>query len=318
MKEEEKTEEKVLITGAGGMLGSYMIAQFKDKDIKTLGLRAENDFVCDLTKDVPDLGDEKFMTVIHCAGTEAEENSMDLNYEGTRRLVRALEKNPPGNFVFISSYKVYSRDAGENVDEETNTWASDLVGKSKATAEEFLKDWAARNDLTLTIVRPARMFGNGVKGETLQLFNDALTGKYIHIRGNDARISLVTAFDVARAAESLYKRGGIYNAADGRNPKFIEMVEAMTANAGAKKRMTHLPDAWAAWVWRLCRWVAAINRNLAPDVVENRFKTFTLDGRKLAEATGISYHDTIKVMEHLDETYPYSYKNEKREINHEV
>ena len=162
------------------------------------------------------------------------------------------------------------------------------------------------------------MFGNGVRGETLQLFNDALNSKYIHIRGNDARISLVTAFDVARGLTKIYRRGGLYNAADGSNPRFIEMVEAMTANAGAKKRMTHLPDAWAAWLWRLGRWIPSIKRNLAPEVVENRMKTLTLNGSLFSETAGIDYHNTIRVMEHLDKDYPYSYKETKREEVHEV
>ena len=296
----------ILLTGAGGMLGRYLQQEFKDEKILSLGLRDESDFKTDLRKEEPEFGDTVFSTVIHTAGTEEDTDAMALNLEGTKRLVKGLEKNLPENFVYVSSHKVYSRDAGEDITEEANVWASDEAGKSKALAEEFLKSWAADNGVTLTIIRPARMFGNGVKGETLMLFNDALRGKYIHIRWNDAKVSLVCAYDVAKGIRRLYDRGGVYNAAEGNNVKFIDMVESLTANAGAKKRMTHLSAPWAEWLWRLGRWVPSVDRHLHPEVVEARMKTKTLDGRKFAEAAGITYHDTIAVIERREKQYPYT------------
>lgn len=308
----------VLITGGGGMLGGYLKEEFSGEKVCTLGLAEENDFRIDLRNESPDFQEQKFDTVIHTAGTEENEDAVALNLEGTKRLVQALEKYPPENFVYISSQKVYSQDAGENVDEDTNTWASDEAGKSKALAEGFLKEWCENRDVTLTIIRPARMFGTGVKGETLRLFNDAISGKYIHVRGNDAKVSLVCALDVAKGIRTLYERGGIYNAADGHAVRYIDMVEALTANAGAKKRMTHLPATWAEWVWRLGRWIPSIHRNLSPDVVEKRMKTLTLDGSRFAEKAGLEYHDTLSVIERTHKTYPYQEGLKKKGPVHEV
>lgn len=296
----------ILITGMGGMLGRYLEEQFRDERIMSLGLREDADFKVDLTQEIPDFGNSVFETVIHTAGTEDNHRAMELNLEGTKLLIKGLENNPPKFFVFISSHRVYSRDAGEDITEETPAWASDDTGKSKALAEDFLKNWCKDREVTLLIIRPARMFGNGVKGDTLQLFNDALSGKYIHIRGNDAKVSMVCALDVAKAIKQIYRFGGTYNAADPMAVKYIDMVEAMTANAGAKKRMTHLPIAWAEWVWRLGRWIPSIHRNLSPQTVEERMKTRTLNGSKLAQDSGIEYHDTLAVIEHRDKSYPYS------------
>lgn len=296
----------ILITGAGGMLGGYLMEQFQNEKIATLGLRPESDYVIDLSKKIPDFGDTKFDLVIHTAGTENNKTAGPLNLDGTKRLLSALEKNPPEKFVYISSYQVYSRDAGENIDEETPAWATSEAGKSKALAEQFLKEWCNERDVTLSIIRPARIFGNGVKGETLTLFNDALSGKYIHIRDNNAKVSLVCAYDVARGIKEIYNFGGIYNVSDNRPVKFIDMVEAMTANAGAKKRMTHLPAPWAEWIWRLGKWIPSIQRNLHPETVEARMKTLTLDGSKFAREAEIEYFDTIAVIEGTDKNYPYT------------
>lgn len=296
----------ILITGAGGMLGTYLKEFFNDEDLSTLGLNPDSDFRVDLTQTIPDFKEKHFDTVIHAAGTEEDAQAMSLNLDGTKRLLKALEEYPPSEIVFLSSYKVYSRDAGEKVTEDTNTWATSQAGKSKALAEEYVKKWCEERNVILSIIRPARMFGNGVKGETLSLFNDALSGKYIHIRGNDARVSLVCALDVAKGIKGIYKKGGIYNAADPFPAKFIDMVEAMTANAGAKKRMSHLPANWAEWFWRLGGWIPSIKRHLSPEVAESRMKTLTLDGTKFSEAAGFQYHHTIEVIERRDPTYPYS------------
>lgn len=307
----------ILITGAGGMLGRYLVEQFQNEKIASLGLRPEADFKIDLSKDTPDFGENYFDLVIHTAGTEENDKSDDLNLEGSKRLVSALNANPPKYFVYISSFKVYSRDAGEEIEESAPTWATSQAGKSKALAEEFLKDWCKKKNIILTIVRPARMFGNGVNGETLSLFNDALAGKYIHIRGNDAKVSLVCALDVAKGIKAVYKFGGIYNAAAPNPVKFIDMVEALTANAGAKKRMTHLPVSWAEWFWRLGKWIPSIDRNLHPEVVESRMKTLTLNGSLFAKEAEIEYFDPIAVIEHTDKNYPYSSLSSLSTSNHQ-
>ena len=301
---------EILITGAYGMLGGYLKNEFSGNVIKTsvfsLGRRKDNDFICDLVSGIPDFRDKRFQAVIHCAGTESDKGAMELNYGGTVNLLKALEINPPKHFVYLSSYKVYSMDSGTDISESANTKTDNKAGESKLLAEKAVSEWAEDHDVVLTIIRPARMFGSGVGGETLELFKDAVNGGYIHIRGNDARVSLVTALDVAKAIKSVYPKGGIFNAADGVNPRFIDMMEALSANAGRHKRMTCLPPSWAEWLWRICRWIPVIDRNLNPYVAAQRMKTITINGSALAEAAGIKYHDTIKVISRTDPDYPYA------------
>lgn len=305
-----KQSNNILITGASGMLGGYINDEFSNPEesfkIFSLGRHEGNDFRCDLTSESPDFENINFETVVHCAGTEDNPGAMGLNHEGTKRLLKSLDAQPPKHFIFISSFRVYNPDEGTDLTEFSPASGTGNVGESKALAEKIVTDWARHHGAVLTIIRPARMFGSRVGGETLRLFNDALNGSYIHIRGNDARVSLVSALDVAKAIKKVYTQGGIYNAADGFNPRFIDMMEAMTANAGQQKRVTHLPATWAEWLWRLFRWIPAINRNLNPETAAQRMKTLTIDGSRLAEAAGISYHDTIKVISRTDPDYPYA------------
>ncbi|MDE6342464.1 MAG: SDR family oxidoreductase [Muribaculaceae bacterium] len=297
---------KILLTGASGLLGRYLLPMLRaDSDVKTLQRRGA-DFCCDLAEDVPQLGGERFDMVIHAAGSFDESEAFRVNYDGTAHLLEALEAHHPRQIIFLSSWEVYSPDAGENVEETHQTWASSKVGQSKARAEQLLAGWCAERNVTLTILRPARMMGKGVKGEMRTLFNDVATGRYIHVRGNDARLSLVCALDVAKAIKNLGFIGGIYNVADDAPSRWIDLAEAMSANCGAMKRQTFLPEKWADAAWRFTPWLPAVKASLSPDVRARRSKSLTLSSGALKEVLPQwMAFPTVDVVSRTDKDYPY-------------
>lgn len=297
---------KILLTGASGMLGGYLLPMLKEEnDVITLQ-RHDADIICDLASEVPDPEDRCFDLVVHCAGSTDDNAAIELNLEGTRRLLQGLEKNPPKEFVYLSSWEVYSPDSGENVEEDHQTWASSRVGQSKARAEELLRRWSADNDVRLTILRPARMFGKGVHGEMKDMFNDVINSRYIHVRGNHARLSMICAIDVAEAIRRLHAVGGTYNVTDGEGAGWIELADAMSANGGAMKRQTFLPEKWAGLAWKVASWLPAVKASLSPMVLTRRSKTLTLSDRKLRnELPDWKPYKTINVISRQDEAYPY-------------
>lgn len=297
---------KILLTGATGMLGGYLLPMLKDEnEVRTLQ-RHGADIICDLTADTPELGEDMYDLVVHAAGSADDDTAFDLNLEGTRRLLRGLEKNPPEELVYISSWEVYSPDSGENVREEHQTWAATKTGQSKARAEQLVREWCDQRNVTLTILRPARMFGKGVHGEMKTLFNDVVNSRYIHVRGNEARLSLVCAIDVADAVKRLHSIGGTYNISDGKGATWIALAEAMSANSGAMKRQTFLPKQWAQTAWRLTPWIPAVKASLSPEVLAHRSKTLTLSDSKIRETlTGWNPYPAIEVISHQFEGYPY-------------
>lgn len=297
---------KILLTGASGMLGRYLRPLLcEDNDVVTLQ-RHDADVACDLKSEVPDLGGVAFDLVVHTAGSSDESDAFDLNLEGTRHLLEALEGNLPKEFVYISSWEVYSRDAGADVSEDHQLWASSDVGRSKARAEDMLRQWCADRSVLLTIVRPARMFGKGMKGEMKSLFNDVVVNRYIHVRGNEAKFSLVCALDVAKAVGNLHSIGGIYNVTDGSDATWIALAEAMSANAGAMKRQTFLPEKWADAAWRFASWIPAVKASLSPEIRSRRSKTLTLSDRRLREVLpNWNPYPAIRVINRECEDYPY-------------
>lgn len=299
---------EILITGASGMLGGYILPILKEANVVTTLQRHDADFICDLTKDIPQLGHKAFDLVVHTAGSKSESDAFDLNLEGTKRLLKALEINPPKEFVYLSSWEVYSHspDSGEDVKEDHQLWASTKVGQSKALAEDLVSKWCTQHNVILTILRPARMFGKGINGEMKSLFNDVINSRYIHVRDNNARLSLICASDVAEAIKNLHSIGGTYNIADGKDASWIELAEAMSANSGAMKRQTFLPKKWADAAWRFMPWIPAVKASLSPEILSRRSKTLTLSAESLRNVLpGWKPYPTIEVISRQHNGYPY-------------
>lgn len=296
---------EILLTGASGMLGKYLQKAFEGDGVITLH-RHEASINCDLSKEIPYLGDKTFDLVVHAAGTCEEAHALAVNLDGTRNLLAALDSNPPKEIVFISSWEVYSPDSGENVTEDHQLWASSKVGQSKALAEKAVTEWCNRHDVLLTIVRPARMFGKGIKGEMATMYNDVINARYIHVRDNNARLSLVCAADVAEAIERLHSIGGIYNITDGEDTTWIELADAMSANSGQCKRQTFLPEKWALVAWKFMPWIPAVKASLNPDTLARRSKTLTLSDEKLKTTLAVWHpFPTIDVISRKNKDYPY-------------
>lgn len=296
---------KVLMTGATGLLGHYMTREFDGDELLTAGRGEENDIRCDLLVAGPELppGYSPDL-VVHAAGTEEEEDAVELNHEGTKRLLSALETHVPKAIVYLSSEQVYPPDSGQQTDENHNTWAATKAGQSKALAERELESWCDRRGVALTILRPSTMFGTGMKGWAHEMFNDVVAGRYVHIRGNEARLSCGLASDVARAVRLLAGIPGIFNLSDGVAYTYIDLADAMSANAGAMKRMTHLPQKWADVIYRFGFWIPLVKRLLDPERLDARSQTRVLSNKKATEA-GLMFHAVGAVLKREDPDYPY-------------
>jgi len=306
----DKKKPKALITGAGGMLGRYVVNEFHDDyEVTTLGLDSSDDIVCDLTETGPEKIDVEYDVVVHCAGSMVESEAGTLNFEGTKRLLSSFTEFKPRAFVFISSVEVYGKTECENLDETANAWPVNEVGRSKYLAEDAVKEFFRGSDTVVTILRPATMFGKGVKGAAGRLFRSVVSGRYVHVRGNNACRSIVAALDVARIIRKIFHKGGTYNVCDGFNRRFIELVEAMSANAGMYKRMIFLPDKWANIIMRLADRIPGLQDIAGTEVLAANSRTLTFSNKKLAEATDHDFFDTVEVIARRDKNYPYEDDN---------
>lgn len=235
---------RLLFSGASGFLGKNIFSDLKNIcNVETIGLSATDNYRVDISKGYPLLS-STFDIVLHAAGkahvlprNEADKQAFyDVNYQGTVNLCRGLEKcGTPKAFVFISTVAVYGCEFGENITEEHPLNGTTPYAESKIMAENYLKDWCARYDVRLSILRPSLIAGPSAPGNLGAMINAIKKGFYFNIGKGETRKSILMVQDIARLIPLLIDKGGIYNVCDDINPSMSELSELIASQLGKRK-----------------------------------------------------------------------------------
>lgn len=105
----------------------------------------------------------------------------DINVQGMRNTLEAMEENNIKRIIFTSSVAVYGLDKN-NPDETFPADPFNHYGKSKWEAEQVLQRWHEKHrDWNINIVRPTVIFGEGNRGNVFNLLNQIANGKFMMI-----------------------------------------------------------------------------------------------------------------------------------------
>jgi nucleoside-diphosphate-sugar epimerase len=251
-----------ILTGAHGFLGSYILKQLENEKVFTLGRGSSNDLNCDLRHSIPTLPEAK--VVIHCAGKahslpktpEEEADFFAVNLRGTENLLKAVStlKNPPDQFVFISSVAVYGREFGEMIPESHPLNGTSPYAKSKIEAEKLIQEWGSFSGVPVLILRLPLLVGKNPPGNLGKMISGITKGKYASIAKGKARKSMVAASDVAKLIVSVTRVEGIYNLTDGVHPTFAE-VEAKICQKLNLNIKIHIPLVIAKSLGKIGDWI---------------------------------------------------------------
>jgi nucleoside-diphosphate-sugar epimerase len=169
----------------------------------------------------------------------------DVNVQGMRNTLEAMEVNGVSRLVFTSSVAVYGLDK-DNPDESFPADAFNHYGKSKWEAEQVLQEWnKTHSDWNINIIRPTVIFGEGNRGNVFNLLNQIASGKFMMIGDGKNQKSMSYIGNVVAFIEFLiqHKREGynVYNYVDKPDFTTNDLVYHTGEILGKKIPTTHIP-----------------------------------------------------------------------------
>lgn len=194
-------QEKVLITGATGLIGSHLTqrlikegvlvrALVRDPDkaswLKDVGAEIFKGDITEYSSLIPAVDGCQY--IFHGAAWVSERGSKEeiwkTNVQGTKNIVKAASTVQIKRFIHLSSCAVYGSRQEFNIDETFPTCKSGkLYWDSKIEAEEIVQNAYKQHKLPVVITRISQVYGPGSYQFTIRPVEVIKTGKMILIDG---------------------------------------------------------------------------------------------------------------------------------------
>ena len=194
---------KILVTGGSGFFGSHLVREMliQGHEVRILDKVCSSQYpeLCHIG-DVRNSADcEKAVKgidlVYHLAAEHRDDVTpislyYDVNVHGSAILAAACTAHGVTRLVFTSSVAIYGLNKGEPT-EETRPEPFNDYGKSKLEAEKVLRQWAHDHPaVSLGIVRPTVVFGEGNRGNVYNLVKQISSGKFVMVGEGSNRKSM--------------------------------------------------------------------------------------------------------------------------------
>jgi len=285
----------MLLTGATGFVGNAVLKQLMqqpDVAIRTYGRRAPVGVNANRTADaraqmishvmgeisaaadyIPALATVD--VVIHCAAQVHVMNNSanngidiyrDINVDGTLHLARQSIAAGVKRFIFISSIKVNGESTTNRqpFNHASLPAPEDNYGRSKQAAEAGLLQLAANTGMELVIIRPALVYGLGVKGNFRSLLTVAEKNLPLPLGAINNQRSMVALDNlvdlIITCITHPHAANQTFLVSDDQDISTTQLLEMMTRAAGKFPRLLVVPMSWLRLVGKLTGKQAVIER----------------------------------------------------------
>jgi len=154
----------------------------------------------------------------------------DVNVQGTKNVLKAMDNAGIKNIIFTSSVAIYGLNK-TNPDESHPEDPFNHYGKSKWQAEQVIKEWY-HNDphgKSISVIRPTVIFGERNRGNVYNLLKQISSGKFLMIGKGENKKSMAYVGNIVAFIKNrieLTEPGlNIFNYADKPDFSMTELVK---------------------------------------------------------------------------------------------
>jgi nucleoside-diphosphate-sugar epimerase len=295
---------KVLITGATGLLGSYLLEELEQRgeQLRALVLPVENaekliargvevvrGDVTDASTLAPAVKDIDI--IFHLAGMMGVNRPLAdyrlVNVTGSENLYRAAQAAGVRRFVHTSSHTVYGLGHARFVmEEDTLRPDPDPYSITKTEGDRLMRRLMLNSDVETVILRPATFFGPGDRLHFGRIAQRMKEGRGVIIGRGDNALPFCYVTDVAQgfllAAYHEKAPGNVYNIATDRPLTQQEIFNAIADDVNGIRPMRHLPY-WPTYYGSIVAEKAALITHSRPIVTRLGVMLFGSDSRQSVE-----------------------------------
>jgi nucleoside-diphosphate-sugar epimerase len=254
----EKSQMNILITGASGFIGTYLIKELLPQNHNIITISRKQNHTIPNTKTITaDITDISTLTpvfqdidaVIHNAAYAKDwgkdEQYHTINVIGTRNIAELCRQHKVKHLLYTSTAGIYGfpnntipiKESDRPIKKPVNTY-----GATKIQAENVLQEYT---DLKITIIRPPMVFGAGGK-PTYLLVSRIQQGRMTYIGRGEKQISIAHPADVAQCFRLALEKGkkGVFNVVS-FYCTIQELVEGVAKTLDVPPPTRHIPFSLA-------------------------------------------------------------------------
>lgn len=250
---------KVLCIGASGFVGNRLIdISKKQYNLKNLD-KQQSHYHPEITV-IGDVRNQEtlnrelhgFDSIVLLAAEHRDDVSptslyYDVNVQGMRNVLEAMDRNSIQSIAFTSSVAVYGMNK-ENPDEEHPADPFNHYGISKWQAEEVLRDWYRKDpkNRSLSIIRPAVIFGEANRGNVYNLLRQISSGTFLMVGRGENLKSMAYVGNVVAFIKYLivHDKPGyrVFNYVDKPDFNMNQLVRQVRHDLGQNGKLLRLPE----------------------------------------------------------------------------
>ena len=246
----------ITIIGGSGFVGSFLIKELKDYKVGNLD-KNSSPFYDNITinGDIRNLDEIKIPegteTIVLLAAEHRDDVSptslyYDVNVQGTKNVLKAMNNSGVKNIIFTSSVAIYGLNK-TNPDENHPKDPFNHYGKSKWQAELVIKEWYDNDPIgkSITIVRPTVIFGERNRGNVYNLLKQISSGKFMMIGKGQNKKSMAYVGNIVALIKNRLEKSEpgyhIFNYADKPDFSMTELTQLIEKKMNIKLSKYKIP-----------------------------------------------------------------------------